>query len=41
VINNMSITGKPLNRALAAFNYLLAQASAINLKEFGVGSPVG
>lgn len=36
----MSNTGKPLNRAVAALNSLLSQASAINLKEIGVGWPV-
>jgi hypothetical protein len=36
----MSTTGKPLNRAVAAFNSLLAQASAIHLTEIGVGWPV-
>lgn len=35
----MSNNGKPLNRALAALNALLTQASAINLKEIGVGWP--
>ena len=36
----MSTAGKPLNRAVAAFNYLLTQASAIDLKEIGVGRHV-
>jgi len=36
----MSTTGKPLNRAVAAFNSLITQASAIVLKEIGVGWPV-
>ena len=36
----MNITGKPLDRAVAAFNSLLAQASAIHLTEIGVGCPV-
>lgn len=34
----MSTAGKPLNRAMVAFNYLLTQASAIDIKEIGVGS---
>lgn len=36
----MSTTGKPLNRAVAALNSLLAQASAIHVTEIGVGRPV-
>lgn len=36
----MSTTGKPLNHAVAAFNLLLTQASAINLKEISVEWPL-
>lgn len=36
----MSAESKPLNRAVAALNSLLTQASSINLKEIGIGWPV-